>query len=117
MEDEVDIFENKFRYLRKIAEYSEPVVFTHKINEEVSVHTNQPLIRLNLVIKSPSEGRIGTTIKLSKHDETPFGLILFASNKFKRLVGVEGEVYYSTIVDVMDIRTQIEPKGPSLQKD
>lgn len=112
MEDEVDIFDNKFRYIKKIIEYSEPVVFSYKINEAVTVKTSQPLMKINLVIKNPLEGRIGTTIKLSKSDETPQGLILFGSNAYRRLQGIDGEIYYSTYVDVMDLRTRIEDKMP-----
>jgi len=108
MEDEVDVYENKFRYIRKFMEFSEPVVFTYKINEEVIVKTTQPLIKMNIIIKNPQEGRIGTTVKLSKLDNEQHGLILFSSNKFKRLMGIDGEVYYSTQVDVMDVRTQIQ---------
>jgi hypothetical protein len=108
MDDEVEIYENCFCYVRRIAEYSEPIVFTHKVGDELIIKTTQPLIRTGMVVKTPKDALVGNKIKLSKNDDAPYGLILFTSNKFKRFLGIEGETYYVTYVEYIDVRTKIE---------
>ncbi len=108
MEDEVDVYENCFRYVRKITEYSEPVVFTHKVGDELIIKTTQPLVRMGMIVKTPKDALIGNKIKLSKQDEESYGLILFTSNKYKRFIGIDGESYYVTYIEYIDLRTKIE---------
>jgi hypothetical protein len=115
MEDEVEIYENCFCYVRKITEYSEPVVFTHKIGDDLVIKTTQPLIRMGMVVKTPKDALVGNKIKLSKQDDDAYGLILFTSNKFKRFIGIEGDSYYVTYIEFIDIRTRID-RNDNLQK-
>jgi hypothetical protein len=107
MEDEVEVYENCFCYVRKITEYSEPILFTHKVGDDLVIKTTQPLIRMGMVVKSPKDALVGNKIKLSKNDEEPYGLILFTSNKFKRFIGYDGESYYVTYIEYIDLRTKI----------
>ncbi len=107
MEDEVEIYENCFCYIRRITEYSEPVVFTHKVGDNLVIKTTQPLIRMGMIVKTPKDALVGNKIKLSKQDSEPYGLILFTSNKFKRFIGSDGDSYYVTYIEYIDLRTQI----------
>jgi hypothetical protein len=59
------------------------------------------------VVKTPNDSKVGNKIKLAKGDEEPFGLILFSSNRFKRFLSTDGEIYYATYVELIDLRTQI----------
>ena len=106
MDDEVEVYENCFRYTRKIIEYSEPIVYIHKIDEQ-TIKTTQPIIKIGVVVKTPADSKIGNKIKLHKTDEEPFGLILFSSNRFKRFLSTEGDIFYVTYVELIDIRTKI----------
>jgi hypothetical protein len=111
MEDEVEVYENCFCYVRKIAEYSEPIIFTHKVGnvgDEMVIRTTQPLIRMGMIVKTPKDALVGNKIKLSKQDNEAYGLILFTSNKFKRFIGIEGESYYVTYIEYIDLRTKID---------
>lgn len=108
MEDEVDIYENCFRYIRKITEYSQPIIFTHKVGNDLVIKTTQPLVQMGLIVKTPNDALVGNKIKLSKHDEEPYGLILFSSNKFKRFIGTDGESFYITYIEYIDLRTKIK---------
>jgi hypothetical protein len=108
MDDEVEIYENCFRFTRKIVEYSEPIAYTHKIADDQFIRTTQPIIKTGLVVKTPTDSKIGNKIKLKKTDEEPYGLILFSSNQFKRFIGIDGETYYVTYAEMIDIRTKIE---------
>jgi hypothetical protein len=60
-----------------------------------------------VVVKTPQDTKVGNKIKLLKTDEEPYGLILFSSNRFKRFLSTEGEVYYATYVELIDLRTQL----------
>jgi hypothetical protein len=113
MDDEVEIYENCFCYVRRITEYSEPIIFTHKIGEDLVIKTTQPLIRMGMIVKTPKDALVGNKIKLSKQDDDSYGLILFTSNKFKRFIGVDGDSYYVTYIEYIDIRTRIDIKQPS----
>ncbi len=108
MDDEVEVYENCFCYVRKITEYSEPVIFTHKVGDELVIKTTKPLIRMGLVVKTPKDALVGNKIKLSKQDEESYGLILFTSNKFKRFIGTDGESYYVTYIEYIDLRTKVD---------
>ena len=108
MDDEVEIFENCFRFTRKIIEYSEPIAYTHKLDNDQFIRTTQPIIKTGLVVKTPTDSKIGNKIKLKKTDEEPFGLILFSSNQFKRFIGTDGETYYVTYIEMIDLRTKVE---------
>ena len=108
MDDEVEVYENCFRYTRKIIEYSEPIVYTHKMENGQFIRTTQPIIKIGLIVKSPSESKIGNKIKLKKTEDEPYGLILFSSNQFKRFISAEGETYYATYIELIDTRTVIE---------
>lgn len=108
MDDEVEVFENCFRFTRKFIEYSEPIAYTHKIADDQFIRTTQPIIKTGLVVKYPTDSKIGNKIKLKKTDEDSFGLILFSSNQFKRFIGTDGETYYVTYIEMIDLRTKIE---------
>jgi hypothetical protein len=114
MDNEVEIYENCFCYVRKITEYSEPIVFTHTIGDDLIIKTTQPLIRIGMVVKTPKDALVGNKIKLSKNDSESYGLILFTSNKFMRFLGTEGENYYVTYIEYIDLRTKIDVLQPSL---
>jgi len=58
-------------------------------------------------VKTPQDTKVGNKIKLAKNDEEPFGLILFSSNRYKRFLSIEGDIYYATYVELIDTRTQI----------
>lgn len=107
MDDEVEVYENCFCYVRKITEYSEPIIFTHKVGDELVIKTTQPLIKMCMIVKTPKDALVGNKIKLSKNDEEPYGLILFTSNKFKRFIGIDGEPHYVTYIEYIDLRTKI----------
>jgi hypothetical protein len=107
MDDEVEVYENCFRYIKKTMEYSEPIIYIHKIDEQ-TIKTTQPVIKTGIVVKNPSESKIGNKIKLHKNDEQSFGLILFSSNRFKRFISTEGDIYYVTYIELIDTRTKIE---------
>jgi hypothetical protein len=106
MDDDVEVFENCFCYTRKVKEYSEPISYIHKIDDK-TLQTSQPIVKTGVIVKSPHDTKIGNKIKLSKTDEEPFGLILFSSNRFKRFMSTDGEIYYATYVELIDLRTQI----------
>jgi hypothetical protein len=106
MDDDVEVYENCFCYTRKVKEYSEPISYIHKV-EDKTLQTSQPIIKSGIIVKSPQETKVGNKIKLSKSDEEPYGLILFASNRFKRFLSTEGDIYYATYVELIDLRTQI----------
>lgn len=46
MDDEVEIYENCFRFMRKTIEYSEPIAYTHKQADNQLIRTTQPLVYL-----------------------------------------------------------------------
>lgn len=106
MEDDVEVYENCFCYTKKVKEFSEPISYVHHI-EEKTIQTSQPIMKTWVVLKSPQDTKVGNKIKLAKKDEESFGLILFSSNRFKRLLSVEGDIYYATYVELIDTRTQI----------
>ncbi len=106
MDDDVEVYENCFCYTRKVKEYSEPISYIHKIDDKTK-QTSQPIIKSWTIVKTPLDSKVGNKIKLAKSDEDAFGLILFASNRFKRFLSVEGEIYYATYVELIDLRTQI----------
>jgi len=107
MDDEVEIFENCFRFTRKIIEYSEPIAYTHKIDDQF-IRTTQPIIKTGLIVKSPNDSKTGNKIKLKKTDDESYGLILFSSNQFKRFIGIDGEIYFATYIEMIDIRTKVD---------
>jgi hypothetical protein len=109
MDDEVEVYENCFRYIRKTIEYSEPIIYIHKI-EDQTIKTTQPVIKTGIVVKNPSESKVGNKIKLHKNDEDAYGLILFSSNRFKRFISTDGEIYYVTYIELIDLRTKIETR-------
>jgi len=106
MDDDVEVYENCFCYTRKVKEYSEPISYIHKVDEK-TIQTSQPILKTWIVVKTPQDTKVGNKIKLIKSDEEAFGLILFSSNRFKRFLSVEGDIYYATYVELIDIRTQI----------
>ncbi len=106
MDDDVEVYENCFCFTRKVKEYSEPISYIHKV-EDKTLQTSQPIIKSGIIVRSPQDTKVGNKIKLAKSDEDAFGLILFASNRFKRFLSVEGEIYYATYVELIDLRTQI----------
>jgi hypothetical protein len=106
MDDDVEVFENCFCYTRKVKEYSEPISYIHKVDDK-TLQTSQPILKTWVVVKTPQDTKVGNKIKLAKTDEEPFGLILFSSNRFKRFLSVEGDIYYATYVELIDLRTQI----------
>ena len=99
--DDVEVFENCFCYTRKVKEYSEPISYIHKIDKTLQT---SPIVKIGIIVKTPQDTKVGNKIKLLKTDEEPYGLILFASNRFKRFLSTEEEVYYATYVD---LRTQL----------
>jgi hypothetical protein len=106
MDDDVEVYENCFCFTRKVKEYSEPISYVHKI-EDKTLHTSQPIVKTGVIVKTPLDTKIGNKIKLNKTDEDAFGLILFSSNRFKRFLSPEGEIYYATYVELIDVRTQL----------
>jgi hypothetical protein len=106
MDDDVEVYENCFCYTRKVKEYSEPISYIHKV-EDKTLQTTQPILKTWVVVKTPQDTKVGNKIKLAKADEEPFGLILFSSNRFKRFLSVDGDIYYATYVELIDLRTQI----------
>lgn len=106
MDDDVEVYENCFCFTRKVKEYSEPISYIHKI-EDKTLQTSQPIIKSGIIVKTPQDTKVGNKIKLAKTDEEAFGLILFSSNRFKRFLSTEGEIYYATYVELIDLRTQI----------
>ena len=106
MDDDVEVYENCFCYTRKVKEYSEPISYIHKVDDK-TLQTSQPIMKTWVVVKNPQDTKVGNKIKLLRTDEEPFGLILFSSNRFKRFLSVEGDIYYATYVELIDIRTQI----------
>jgi hypothetical protein len=106
MDDDVEVYENCFCYTRKVKEYSEPISYIHKVDDK-TIQTSQPIIKSGIIVKSPQDTKVGNKIKLAKTDEDAFGLILFASNRFKRFLSIEGDIYYATYVELIDVRTQI----------
>ena len=106
MDDDVEVYENCFCFTRKVKEYSEPISYIHKI-EDKTLQTSQPIIKSGIIVKTPQETKVGNKIKLAKTDEDAFGLILFSSNRFKRFLSTDGDIYYATYVEVIDLRTQI----------
>jgi len=109
MDDEVEVYENCFRYIKKTIEYSEPIIYIHKVDEQ-TIKTTQPVIKTGIVVKNPTESKVGNKIKLHKNDEDAFGLILLPSNRFKRFISTDGDIYYVTYIELIDIRTKIEIK-------
>jgi len=106
MDDDVEVYENCFCYTRKVKEYSEPISYIHKVDDK-TLQTSQPIMKTWVVVKTPQDTKVGNKIKLLRTDEEPFGLILFSSNRFKRFLSVEGDIYYATYVELIDTRTQI----------
>jgi hypothetical protein len=106
MDDDVEVYENCFCYTRKVKEYSKPISYIHKVYDK-TLQTSQPILKTWVIVKTPQETKVGNKIKLMKTDEEPFGLILFSSNRFKRFLSVEGDIYYATYVELIDLRTQI----------
>lgn len=106
MDDDVEVYENCFCYTRKVKEYSEPISYIHKVDDK-TIQTSQPIIKSGIIVKSPLDTKVGNKIKLAKADEEAFGLILFASNRFKRFLSTDGDIYYATYVELIDVRTQI----------
>ena len=106
MDDDVEVYENCFCYTRKVKEYSEPISYIHKIDDK-TMQTSQPIIKSWTIVKTPLESKVGNKIKLAKTDEEAFGLILFSSNRYKRFLSTDGDIYYATYVEVIDLRTQI----------
>lgn len=106
MDDDVEVYENCFCYTRKVKEYSEPISYIHKVDEK-TLQTSQPILKTWVIVKTPQDTKVGNKIKLMKTDEEAFGLILFSSNRFKRFLSVEGDIYYATYVELIDLRTQI----------
>jgi len=106
MDDDVEVYENCFCFTRKVKEYSEPISYIHKI-EDKTLQTSQPIIKSGIIVKTPLETKVGNKIKLAKTDEDAFGLILFSSNRFKRFLSTDGDIYYATYVELIDLRTQI----------
>ena len=106
MDDDVEVYENCFCFTRKVKEYSEPISYIHKVDDK-TLQTSQPIIKSGIIVRSPQDTKVGNKIKLAKSDEDAFGLILFSSNRFKRFLSVEGEIYYATYVELIDLRTQI----------
>jgi hypothetical protein len=106
MDDDVEVYENCFCYTRKVKEYSTPISYIHKVDDK-TLQTSQPILKTWVIVKTPQETKVGNKIKLMKTDEEPFGLILFSSNRFKRFLSVEGDIYYATYVELIDLRTQI----------
>lgn len=106
MDDDVEVFENCFCYTRKVKEYSEPISYIHKVDDK-TLQTSQPIVKTGIIVKTPQDAKVGNKIKLLKTDEEPYGLILFASNRFKRFLSTEGDVYYATYVELIDLRTQL----------
>jgi hypothetical protein len=102
----VEVYENCFCYTRKVKEYSEPISYIHKV-EDKTLQTSQPIIKSWMMVKNPSESKVGNKIKLMKTDEEEFGLILFSSNRYKRFLSTDGEIYYATYIELIDLRTQI----------
>ena len=107
MDDDVEVYENCFCYTRKVKEYSEPISYIHKVDDK-TIQTSQPIIKSGIIVKSPLDTKVGNKIKLAKGDEEAFGLILFASNRFKRFLSTDGDIYYATYVELIDVRTLIE---------
>ena len=106
MDDDVEVFENCFCYTRKVKEYSEPISYIHKIDDK-TLQPSQPIVKTGVIVKTPQDTKVGNKIKLLKTDEEPYGLILFAINRFKRFLSTEGEVYYAAYVELIDLRTQL----------
>ena len=106
MDDDVEVYENCFCYTRKVKEYSEPISYIHKIDDK-TLQTSQPIIKSWTIVKTPLDSKVGNKIKLAKTDEEAFGLILFSSNRYKRFLSTDGDIYYATYVEVIDLRTQI----------
>ena len=106
MDDDVEVYENCFCYTRKEKEYSKPISYIHKVDEK-TLETIQPILKTWVIVKAPQDTKVGNKIKLMKTDEEPFGLILFSSNRFKRFLSVEGDIYYATYVELINLRTQI----------
>jgi hypothetical protein len=106
MDDDVEVYENCFCYTRKVKEYSEPISYIHKIDDK-TLQTSQPIIKSWIIVKTPIDSKVGNKIKLAKTDEEAFGLILFSSNRYKRFLSTDGDIYYATYVEVIDLRTQI----------
>ena len=106
MDDDVEVYENCFCYTRKVKEYSEPISYIHKIDDK-TMQTSQPIIKSWTIVKTPLDSKVGNKIKLAKTDEEAFGLILFSSNRYKRFLSTDGDIYYATYVEVIDLRTQI----------
>lgn len=106
MDDDVEVFENCFCYTRKVKEYSEPISYIHKIDDK-TLQTSQPIVKTGVIVKAPQDTKVGNKIKLAKTDEEPYGLILFSSNRFKRFLSTDGEIYYATYVELIDLRTQL----------
>jgi hypothetical protein len=106
MDDDVEVYENCFCYTRKVKEYSEPISYIHKIDDK-TLQTSQPIIKSWIIVKTPVDSKVGNKIKLARSDEELFGLILFSSNRYKRFLSTDGDIYYATYVEVIDLRTQI----------
>ncbi len=106
MDDDVEVYENCFCYTRKVKEYSEPISYIHKIDDK-TMQTSQPIIKSWTIVKTPLDSKVGNKIKLAKTDEEAFGLILFSSNRYKRFLSTDGDIYYATYVEVIDLRTQL----------
>jgi hypothetical protein len=106
MDDDVEVYENCFCFTRKVKEYSEPISYIHKIDDK-TLQTSQPIIKSWVIVKTPLDSKVGNKIKLAKTDEESFGLILFSSNRYKRFLSTEGDIYYATYVELIDLRTQI----------
>ena len=106
MDDDVEVYENCFCYTRKVKEYSEPISYIHKIDDK-TMQTSQPIIKSWTIVKTPLDSKVGNKIKLAKTDEDAFGLILFSSNRYKRFLSTDGDIYYATYVEVIDLRTQL----------
>ena len=75
--------------------------------DDKSIKTTQPVIKTGIIVKNPSESKIGNKIKLHKNDDY-YGLILFSSNRFRRFISTEGDVYYVTYIEMIDQRTKME---------
>ncbi len=103
MDDDVEVYENCFCFTKKVKEYSEPISYIHKIDDK-TLQTSQ---KSGIIVKTPLDTKVGNKIKLSKSDAEPFGLILFSSNRFKRFLSMDGDIYYETYVELIDLRTQI----------
>jgi hypothetical protein len=106
MGDDVEVYENCFCLTRKVKEYSKPISYIHKI-EDKTLQTSQPIVKTGVIVKTPQDIKVGNKIKLTNTDDDAYGLILFSSNRFKRFLSTDGEIYYATYVELIDLRTQL----------